>query len=119
MNKLLLTLMLIFAFFTNHGVAAEMTDEQREKLIDVFREFNERREKECPDIHVDFGYAMVALGDGILGKPLARVSGKEMRKSGYPQMSVAIDSLGDVFLYRTCEESRCLKAQLTVDCVPC
>ena len=77
-----------------------MTDEQREKLIDVFREFNERREKECPDIHVDFGYAMVALGDGILGKPLARVSGKEMRKSGYPQMSVAIDSLGDVFLYR-------------------
>tara|TARA_R100001509_G_C4734193_1_gene170941 strand:- start:253 stop:597 length:345 start_codon:yes stop_codon:yes gene_type:complete len=23
-----------------------------------------------------------------------------MRKSGYPQMSVAIDSLGDIFLYR-------------------
>ena len=23
-----------------------------------------------------------------------------MRKSGYPQMSVAVDSLGDVFLYR-------------------
>ena len=37
MNKLLLTLMLIFAFFTNHGVAAEMTDEQRERirLIDL------------------------------------------------------------------------------------
>ena len=49
---------------------------------------------------VDFGYAMVALGDGVLGKPLARVTGEQMRKSGYPQMSVAIDSLGDVFLYR-------------------
>jgi dTDP-4-amino-4,6-dideoxy-D-glucose ammonia-lyase len=43
---------------------------------------------------------MVALGDGVLGKPLARVTGEQMRKSGYPQMSVAIDSLGDVFLYR-------------------
>ena len=62
--------------------------------------FNERKEKECPEIHVDFGYAMVALGDGVLGKPLARVTGEQMRKSGYPQMSVAIDSLGDVFLYR-------------------
>jgi len=77
-----------------------MTDEQRTHLIDVFKEFNERKDKECPDIHVDFGYAMVALGDGVLGKPLARVTGEQMRKSGYPQMSVAIDSLGDIFLYR-------------------
>ena len=77
-----------------------MTDKQREELIDVFKEFNERKDKECPDMHVDFGYAMVALGDGVLGKPLARVSGEQMRKSGYPQMSVAIDSSGDLFLYR-------------------
>ena len=77
-----------------------MPDEQRTQLIDVFKEFNERKDKECPDVHVDFGYAMVALGDGVLGKPLARVTGEQMRKSGYPQMSVAIDSLGDVFLYR-------------------
>tara|TARA_Y100000592_G_scaffold19636_2_gene30104 strand:- start:7284 stop:8810 length:1527 start_codon:yes stop_codon:yes gene_type:complete len=77
-----------------------MTDEQRENLINIFKKFNTRREKECPDMHVDFGYAMVALGDGVLGKPLARVTGKQMRKSGYPQMSVAVDSLGDVFLYR-------------------
>jgi dTDP-4-amino-4,6-dideoxy-D-glucose ammonia-lyase len=77
-----------------------MTDEQRTQLIDVFKEFNDRKDKECPEMHVDFGYAMVALGDGVLGKPLARVSGEQMRKSGYPQMSVAIDSLGDIFLYR-------------------
>ncbi len=77
-----------------------MTDEQRENLISIFEKFNTRREKECSDMHVDFGYAMVALGEGVLGKPLARVTGKQMRKSGYPQMSVAVDSLGDVFLYR-------------------
>ena len=74
--------------------------EQRKELIDIFKEFNDRREKECPKLHVDFGYAMVALGDGILGKSLARVNGTQMRKSGFPQLSVAIDSNGDVFLYR-------------------
>ena len=73
---------------------------QRKELIDIFKEFNDRIEKECPNLHVDFGYAMVALGEGVLGKPLARVNGTQMRKSGFPQLSVAIDSAGDVFLYR-------------------
>tara|TARA_B100000902_G_scaffold278399_1_gene264269 strand:- start:122 stop:1648 length:1527 start_codon:yes stop_codon:yes gene_type:complete len=77
-----------------------LNDEQRELLIDTFRTFNKRKEKECSDLHVDFGYAMVALSDGVLGKPLARVDGKSMRKSGFPQLSVAVDSAGDVFLYR-------------------
>ena len=77
-----------------------LSTEQRKSLIKTFQDFNSIREKECPNLHVDFGYAMVSLGEGILGKPLARVSGKQMRVSGYPQMSVAMDSSGDVFLYR-------------------
>ena len=77
-----------------------LSEKQRKNLIDIFKEFNLKKDNKCSDMHVDFGYAMVALGDGILGKPLVRVSGKQMRPSGYPQMSVAVDSLGDVFLYR-------------------
>lgn len=77
-----------------------LSDEQRNDLISIFNEFNSRKNKECPNMHVDFGYAMVALGEGILGKPLARVKGTEMRKSGYPQLSVAMDSHGDIFLYK-------------------
>ena len=77
-----------------------LSEEQRTELIDIFKEFNDRKDKECPELHVDFGYAMVALGEGVLGKPLARVNGTQMRKSGFPQLSVAIDSAGDVFLYR-------------------
>ena len=77
-----------------------LSNKQRENLVDIFRKFNLKKDVECPDMHMDFGYAMVALGDGVIGKPLVRVTGKEMRKSGYPQMSVAIDSLGDIFLYR-------------------
>ena len=67
-----------------------LSDEQRKDLISIFNEFNSRKDKECPNMHVDFGYAMVALGEGILGKPLARIKGTEMRKSGYPQLSVAM-----------------------------
>ena len=77
-----------------------LNEEQRTQLIDVFKKFNERLDIECPNLHVDFGYAMVALGDGVLGKPLARVNGNSMRKSGFPQLSVAIDTVGDIFLYR-------------------
>lgn len=77
-----------------------LSEEQRKQLITIFKEFNRRKDLECPNMHVDFGYAMVALGEGVLGKPLARVKGTEMRKSGYPQLSVIIDSNGDVFLYR-------------------
>jgi len=77
-----------------------LTDEQRENLLFLFDKFNKRRKIECPGLHVDFGYAMMALGEGILGKPLARVKGTEMRKSGYPQLSVAMDSHGDIFLHK-------------------
>ena len=77
-----------------------LSDKQRKKLVSLFNEFNKRRKIECPELHVDFGYAMMALGEGILGKPLARVKGTEMRKSGYPQLSVAMDSHGDIFLHK-------------------
>ena len=77
-----------------------LSNKQREDLILVFNEFNKRKDIECPNMHVDFGYAMVALGEGILGKPLARIKGNQMRKSGYPQLSVAMDSYGDIFLYK-------------------
>jgi dTDP-4-amino-4,6-dideoxy-D-glucose ammonia-lyase len=77
-----------------------LSEKQRKNLINIFNKFNKRKLIECPDMHVDYGYAMVALGEGILGKPLARVKGTGMRKSGYPQLSVAMDSHGDIFLYK-------------------
>ena len=54
-----------------------LSDKQRKNLLSLFNEFNKRRKTECPELHVDFGYAMMALGEGILGKPLARVKGTE------------------------------------------
>ena len=77
-----------------------MKKEHRQKLISIFEEFNKKKSNDCPDLYVDFGYAMDSLSKGVLGKPLAKVNGKRMRKSGYPQLCVTVDSLGDVFLFR-------------------
>ena len=40
------------------------------------------------------------LSNGYLDKGLIKVSGKKIAKFGYPQLSVAIDLHGDVFLFR-------------------
>ena len=77
-----------------------MKEEHRLKLIHIFKKFNEKKEVNCSDLYVDFGYAMDPLSKGVLGKPLAKVNGKQMRKSGYPQLCITVDSLGDVFLFR-------------------
>jgi len=73
---------------------------QRARLIKRFREFNDRKKDTCPDLDLDLGYALAPLNDGVLGKPLAKVASSKMRPSVYPQISVSVDSFGDVFLYR-------------------
>ncbi len=69
-------------------------------MVEIFKKFNERRRRECPNLKVDFGYALYALSEGVVGKPLAMVAYRDMFPKGYPQVSVAIDLLGDVYLYR-------------------
>ena len=76
-----------------------MTDEQRTQLIDVFKEFNERKDKECSEIPLILDTQWLPLETEFLENH-EKYNSEQMRKSGYPQMSVAIDSLGDVFLYR-------------------
>jgi dTDP-4-amino-4,6-dideoxy-D-glucose ammonia-lyase len=76
-----------------------LSPHDRGHLIELFSEFNSRRERECPDLHVDFGYSMAALGQGKIGMPLMRVDHKGMRPSVYPQISVVVDLFGDVYLY--------------------
>ena len=56
-----------------------MKKEHRQKLISIFKEFNKKKSNDCPDLYVDFGYAMDSLSKGVLGKPLAKVNGKKMR----------------------------------------
>lgn len=77
-----------------------LTPEERARLVDIFKEFTVRQQRECPHLQVDFGYALHALSEGVAGKPLAMVTHQGMFPRAYPQVSVAIDLLGDVYLYR-------------------
>ena len=43
---------------------------------------------------------MDALNEGVYVNQIKMVNGDEMRESAYPQVSVVIDSFGDIFLYR-------------------
>ncbi len=77
-----------------------ISKDDRKVLVDTFKTFKEEQNKRCPELHVDYGYALVSISEGIVGKSLMKVDGTDMRNSGYPQLSVAVDLNGDIFLYR-------------------
>lgn len=52
------------------------------------------------NLRVDLGYAMRGLVEGRPTLPVHRVSHADMLARGYPQISVVVDLLGDVYLYR-------------------
>jgi len=77
-----------------------LTLEERQTLVELFQEFKERRSRLCPDLSVDYGYALYPLSQGTMGKGLPMVGHDRMLPKAYPQVSVALDLLGDVYLYR-------------------
>jgi dTDP-4-amino-4,6-dideoxy-D-glucose ammonia-lyase len=83
-----------------HELNGFLSKSDRTNLINEFLEFNKKKEKYCPELNVDFGYAMITLAEGVLGSQIKMVDGLDMRKSAYPQISIAVDNYGDVFLYR-------------------
>jgi len=83
-----------------HQLDGFLSKEDRMRLIKSFKEFHRKKEKYCSDLNVDFGYALDALSEGVFVDQIKMVDGDEMREMAYPQVSVAVDSFGDVFLYR-------------------
>ncbi|MGH9161879.1 MAG: radical SAM protein, partial [Vicinamibacteraceae bacterium] len=78
-----------------------VTPEERARLVEIFGELEHRRARDdLSQLRIDYGYALQALSEGAPGQPLEMASDTEMRPSGYPQISVVVDLLGDVYLYR-------------------
>jgi len=74
---------------------------KHDKLMKVFEKLEIRRRKaDLRDLYIDYGYALYGTTVGKLSPPLHMVESHEMRPQGYPQISVVIDLLGDVYLYR-------------------
>jgi len=75
--------------------------EGKEDLRRVFRELNARKQKaDLQHLYIDYGYALYGPSIGGVGIPLYTVKHNQMRPKGYPQISVVVDLLGDVYLYR-------------------
>jgi dTDP-4-amino-4,6-dideoxy-D-glucose ammonia-lyase len=72
----------------------------RERLRKNLILSDQLRRELCPDLKIDLGYAMAPLVDGLDAGPVLKIDGEKMHLGAYPQVSLAIDSLGDVFLYR-------------------
>ena len=49
-------------------------------------------------MNIDYGYALNGLINNRLDYYLVRAEDTEVTKRGYPQLSVAIDLFGDVFI---------------------
>ena len=73
---------------------------QREKLVNTLLNIEKKKLVKCPDLHIDYGYALYPYSRGFSGDQLFKVSDHEMRKGAYPQLSLAVDLYGDIFLYR-------------------
>ena len=77
-----------------------MDDKLRKKLFSILDEFKSIKEKEFPDLHVDYGYSIFAVSRGVTSQGLKMITSDKLPDFGYPQLSLAIDLYGDVFLYR-------------------
>jgi dTDP-4-amino-4,6-dideoxy-D-glucose ammonia-lyase len=91
-----LTLREDFSIREGEGLSAD----ERQRLVEIFQEFKDKRSRLCPDLSVDYGYALYPLSEGTFWKGLAFVGHDRMLPKAYPQVSVALDLLGDVYLYR-------------------
>ena len=77
-----------------------MNENLREKLFNILEEFSNIKDKEFPEMHVDYGYSIFAVSRGITNQGLNMITSDKLPSFGYPQLSLAIDLYGDVFLYR-------------------
>ncbi len=76
-----------------------LTEADRQELQEAMAAFDTRLAEELPSLEVQYGYALNSLRSGLEADML-RVTPSEMRPKAHPQVSVQVDLLGDVYLYR-------------------
>lgn len=76
-------------------------DDETVRLREAIEELERiRLAPEFRELVIDYGYALDALARGAPFRPLEKVTTAAMRGGGAPQISVVVDLLGDVYLYR-------------------
>jgi dTDP-4-amino-4,6-dideoxy-D-glucose ammonia-lyase len=92
-----LTLREDYAASSNAAIVGADRDYLREEILAAERFF---RDQGMDGFKLDLGYAMQGLLDASDVAPVKRLRYNEILANGYPQISVVIDLLGDVYLYR-------------------
>lgn len=92
-----LTLREDYSLKSNEAISAQ----ERSRTVDIFAQLEERsREPDLRELYIDYGYALHAIREGKAGGALEMAEDADIRSQGYPQVSVVVDLLGDVYLYR-------------------
>ncbi|MET9291088.1 dTDP-4-amino-4,6-dideoxy-D-glucose ammonia-lyase [Streptomyces sp. NPDC003077] len=76
-----------------------LPEAERAELQDALAAFEEKVRERTPALDVDYGYALQSLRLGADAE-LLRIRPETMRPTAHPQISVQVDLLGDVYLYR-------------------
>jgi len=76
-----------------------VSDEERAQLVDIFDRIKDFKQNKWPTTHWDFGYALESLVHGRNSGALKMISWKEMVPHSFPQVAVAVDVKGDVYVY--------------------
>ncbi len=72
---------------------------ERAELRDGLAQFIDYAAERTPGMYIDLGYALESLHRGVDAE-LIRILPETMRPTAHPQVSVQVDLLGDVYLYR-------------------
>ncbi|QBJ96224.1 dTDP-4-amino-4,6-dideoxy-D-glucose ammonia-lyase [Rhodococcus sp. ABRD24] len=76
-----------------------LSEQERTQLREGLVRFLDYAAERTPGIRIDLGYALESLRRGVDAE-LLRILPETMRPTAHPQVSVQIDLLGDVYLYR-------------------
>lgn len=76
-----------------------VSDQERVSLIDIFAQIHQFKTHKWPATHWDFGYALEPLVHGQNAGALTMISWQDMIPESFPQVSVAVDVKGDLYVY--------------------
>jgi len=75
--------------------------EDHSALVSAFQDLRERSQHpQLKNLNIDYGYALHPISKGVKSSRLGSIQAVELVPKGYPQISIAVDLLGDVYLYR-------------------
>ena len=76
-----------------------VSEEERLHLIKIFKQIEDFKQYKWPTTHWDFGYALEPLTHGKSTGALTMINWNDMIPESFPQVAVAVDVKGDVYVY--------------------